>query len=61
MSEAGWPRLIPTLFLLLSLLFGVLAWRERAGSGSPLPPQEVTALRIAVVFLLVGLFLLFYL
>lgn len=52
--------LLGALFLGIGLLFGYLAFRARQRAGSPGSPAEKAQRRTAVIFLVVGAFLLLY-
>jgi len=60
-SNLDWRYLIPALFAILAVLFGYRAWQGGTGADSRTATGRKVALRIAVIFLLVSLFLLFYL
>ena len=47
------------IFALLSLVFGALALRDYLRQGRPLSPTGLTWLRVAVIFGMVALWLVF--
>jgi len=55
-----WRYLIPALFAVLAVLFGYRAWKGGAGSDKRTDAGRKVALRIAVIFMLVSVFLFLY-
>ena len=61
MSGWEWPYLVPALFLVLAVSFGYRAGTRQGDDTGPGGPPAIgrrVARRIAILFLLVGLFLL---
>jgi len=56
-----WRYLIPALFAILAVLFGYRAWKRGTGPDRRTATGQKVALRIAVIFMLVSVFLLLYL